>query len=282
MSIFKRLRETFLERKSTSEKPSGVSVGDSYESLKQDVLSSSKKLIACSPKNRPAVGAVTASRFGGRPAWPKDQPPLAGQNGKPMIFLAQINFEEAPPLEGFPDSGLLQFFVDDDDVNGCEFPSRNGQGCAIIYRERLDGFVLGDQYRDGSPECSPFQVSSVMVEGRDLVFETGDMHPSYSDVSVTARDRALYRTGGKEAADEFYQWMDAFESPDIYLGGFPKFTQNDVRELREWRDYDTVLLQLGVTDEMMWGDCGEACFLMRKEDLIAKRFENAIYNWDCG
>ncbi len=40
-------------------------------------------------------------------------------------------------------------------------------------------------------------------------------------------------------------------------------------------------MQFGAPKDVMWGDVGEACFLMRHEDLENRAFGNAIYNWDC-
>ncbi|MBW8308163.1 MAG: DUF1963 domain-containing protein [Candidatus Paracaedibacteraceae bacterium] len=39
----------------------------------------------------------------------KDIP--ADQNGDPMFFLAQVNFEEIPHFCGLPDKGILQFYI---------------------------------------------------------------------------------------------------------------------------------------------------------------------------
>lgn len=52
------------------------------------------------------------SRFGGRPYLPKgtEYPHI---DDKPAPLLAQINFAEVPPLEGFPTSGILQFYAVD-------------------------------------------------------------------------------------------------------------------------------------------------------------------------
>ena len=31
----------------------------------------------------------------------------------------------------------------------------------------------------------------------------------------------------------------------------------------------------------MWGDVGAASFLIQKKDLIKKKFDDVLYNWDC-
>lgn len=52
------------------------------------------------------------SQFGGRPYLPKgtEYPHI---DNKPAPLLAQINFAEVPPLEGFHTSGILQFYMVD-------------------------------------------------------------------------------------------------------------------------------------------------------------------------
>lgn len=52
------------------------------------------------------------SKFGGAFYLPKGESIPTGPKGEPMQFLAQINFAKMPRLEGFPQTGLLQFFLD--------------------------------------------------------------------------------------------------------------------------------------------------------------------------
>nr|WP_243103827.1 YwqG family protein [Clostridium sp. JN-1] len=51
-------------------------------------------------------------------------------NGEYLRLLAQINFEEVPHLEPFPQKGILQFFILADDVYGLDFK----QGSYVRYR----------------------------------------------------------------------------------------------------------------------------------------------------
>ena len=282
MSIFTRLMEKLFGKKSALAQKAGPASGsDSYERLKQHILSNPNPIISCTPRDGPAGGAATASRFGGSPAWLADAPPLLGKNGRPMVFLLQINFADAPALDGFPDKGLLQFFVEDDDVHGCEFPSKTGEGFAAIYRETTDGLVLCEQYPAALPEFSPFLNKSVMTEGRDLHFEAAQMYPTGAAMIAELYADAVRNGGDMKPLDKLSDWLNALPSASIYYGGYPKFTQSDIRDDSRWAGYDVVLLQIGWTDDIMWGDAGEACFLMSKDDLLARRFENVIYHWDC-
>lgn len=58
------------------------------------------------------------SKLGGCPYLRSKEDYPIGENGKPMLFMAQINLEEVPPVSILPDHGLLQFFVSQDDAYG--------------------------------------------------------------------------------------------------------------------------------------------------------------------
>ena len=65
------------------------------------------------------------SKLGGCPYLENvNEYPMDG-TGQPMMFLAQINLEEMPPLPDLPTKGILQFYVTDDDVYGLE------DGCVV-------------------------------------------------------------------------------------------------------------------------------------------------------
>ena len=56
------------------------------------------------------------SKLGGNPYYPKDLPYPVDKQGNPMRLLAQLNFEEMPPLEPFPTKGILQIFLPAKDI----------------------------------------------------------------------------------------------------------------------------------------------------------------------
>lgn len=60
------------------------------------------------------AGSCLDSKFGGVFYLPQGQTIPVSTEGEEMQFLAQINFSQIPPLEGFPQNGILQFFVDTD------------------------------------------------------------------------------------------------------------------------------------------------------------------------
>lgn len=67
------------------------------------------------------------SKCGGCPYLERAEDYPRDKDGKPMMFLAQINFDEMPSLEDFPEHGLLQFYIGDDDCFGLD------SACRVIY-----------------------------------------------------------------------------------------------------------------------------------------------------
>ncbi|MCI9671268.1 MAG: DUF1963 domain-containing protein [Lawsonibacter sp.] len=81
-------------------------------------------IAACESTKLPAVhitpepdglSGPTDSRFGGEYYLP------AGAEASELEFMAQVNFAQVPHLDGFPGSGLLQFFLRTDAVAKGEF-----------------------------------------------------------------------------------------------------------------------------------------------------------------
>src|SRR5690242_4450010 len=54
---------------------------------------------------------IKKSKFLGKPYLPLTHEYPKNQFGKPMILLAQINFEEMPRLKNYPSKGILQIFT---------------------------------------------------------------------------------------------------------------------------------------------------------------------------
>ena len=58
------------------------------------------------------------SKFAGFPYLPKGFEYPVTPEGEHLHLLAQINFDEAPSLEGFPTTGILQFYIARDGAYG--------------------------------------------------------------------------------------------------------------------------------------------------------------------
>jgi uncharacterized protein YwqG len=66
-----------------------------------------------------------------------------------------------------------------------------------------------------------------------------------------------------------------------WIGGHPRFVQVDIREKPDYADLDRVVLHIGSDEQVRIGDSGEINVLIRADDLRTRRFERAVYMWDC-
>ena len=97
-----------------------------------------------------------------------------GGNGRPLAFLAQLNFGEIPPLEGFPREGILQFYISDSENYGLNFEEPNQQkGFRVIFHKQVGNPATNN-------EVSPSALLPVKGEFR-LSFEPGTMPITCSD-----------------------------------------------------------------------------------------------------
>lgn len=233
------------------------------------------------------VPDAPVSSIGGRPSlppgerWPEDK-------GRPMLFLLQINYADMPPLPGYPESGLLSVFVRDEDVYGCDFPSRDQTGFRTIYHPDPTGFE-----RAALPEGQ----SDMHVYGDDLARHGAPLTGTAASGSPTW---ACYYMSGltehwpgnppRALEDAFFDGLVAGKPGALYYGGHPDFTQDDFRRADDRPALTEVILQMGFVHDVAppgkwgicWGDAGEMCLMLSAADLQARRFEATAYNWDCG
>jgi uncharacterized protein YwqG len=73
------------------------------------------------------------------------------------------------------------------------------------------------------------------------------------------------------------------------IGGYPYFTQDDVRKCSSNSDQkqkpDILLFQMDTdcneTVDIMWGDSGVGNFFIDESALRELDFSKVLYNWDC-
>lgn len=235
------------------------------------------------------VGADAHSSIGGRPSLPKDAQWPVDETGKPMVFLAQLNFADLPKLEGYPQTGVLSFFVKDEDLQGCKFPSLGDQGFKIFYHPDPDALAR-HPLPDQPAEYVPMSLI-LATEGRPLQGRAALAPLTNNCMEVTEMTKGWYPDCPRDLWDTFGDDLLNAKPSQVYVGGHPDFIQYDVRRAGATPDYTAyteVLLQMGFVHsktreiEICWGDAGEACFLITKDDLAARRFDRVLYNWDCG
>lgn len=248
------------------------------------------------------------SKFGGVPYLPKNVEIPKNKENEQLTLLAQINIEELPKNNIYPmKEGILQFWILNDDVLGLDYNTHLGNGFKVVYYKEIDKSVTEEEvlekYKPYKDEDSYFP-----VEGEfSLSFKLTDGYFSDSNDDfreIVNREMKKFHIENKEKYKgilkvyddkEYLSYWDIWdileEDKEIgkklfeaghKIGGFPNFTQSDVREIG---DYEILLLQIDSEgtekNEIMWGDCGIANFFIREKDLKELNFEKVIYNWDC-
>ena len=268
-----------------------------------------KKLRSVSPKSKVELQltgdpvSITGSKLGGIPYLPKDGTYPADRLGRQLRLLAQIRLSELPPdspLSGLSASGMLQFWILDDDVWGLEDSPEDmikNDISRVVYYDRLDESVTEEECAAKYAPWSAEDETYFPLEGEfGIRFQkTCQEGISVCDFSFDPlfteswnREYPQYRIASvfdlpDEAAESIFEEDDNFGHK---IGGYPAFTQEDPRgEEEQLERYTVLLLQIdsGEADgrEIMWGDCGVANFFITPEDLAAQDFSRVLYTWDC-
>ncbi|MEG4046727.1 DUF1963 domain-containing protein [Microcoleus sp. Pol17_C1] len=232
------------------------------------------------------------SKFGGLPYLPKGFEYPKTCDGKYLFLLAQLNFDEIPPLEGFPDRGILQFYIADDDLYGLDFGNpANLDNPALEDRFKIIYFPQPDftvenmiTNYDFLPELENFPVRgccSLQFTKKYAPLSTND----YQFIELLGEEiNELFMN--PEIEDEYREISNSFGHK---IGGYPYFTQDDVRKYNSNSDQkqkpDILLFQMDTdcneTVDIMWGDSGVGNFFIDESALRELYFSKVLYNWDC-
>ena len=240
--------------------------------------------------------SLTASKLGGLPYIPHDGAlPLDAQNNQ-LKLLAQINCSDLSGLQGFPERGLLQFFIATNRLYGLSTASPTEQtGFALRYYETIDETVTEDEVKAKTavPDDSVKIRTPLVNEPLSIEFEadtdfisTGDFR--FEKLLVQKAEALCPNCGVKSLFDlteEQQQKLAAeFQGKGSKIFGFPHFAQDDPRGIADkgLEGFDTLLLQLDSDSENIdWGDSGTGCFFIEQSALAARNFSKVLYNWDC-
>lgn len=223
-----------------------------------------------------------SSQLGGVPYLLKGENIPIDDAGEPLMLLLQINFDElkGESIEGYPQQGMLQFFIKSDDVYGCDFDEgRNHSKFKVIYHEKVDY----DPTHLQDYKCIKSEESPILKETKIKLLVVEEEGLSSSDYQFLDNLKLLCSSflpkdfiKNDVLMNQIYNLCFGMGEYNK-LGGQGYFTQEDPR-------YDDVqiLLQL-VSDEehMLWGDYGTCHFFIKHDDLVRKNFNHVIYDWDC-
>lgn len=242
---------------------------------------------------------IGASRIGGSPdlppgvEWPRIE-------GAALAFLAQINLVELRGMAGaedLPDSGLLAFFYDADartnhDAEGkwC-WPVRHRGGVRVLHFEGEPAtFVRTAAPEEDAPHVFPAypilrcESERMMPPLESPFYEVLDDEPHeqawysrFSQVVATSeddRERPIHRVLGyiSELQGDPYLEAHMYSTGRTFDGWQHNGTRERAlqREATQWR----LLLQIDSTPgDLLCQDGGYFYFLIRAEDLAARRFD---------
>lgn len=222
------------------------------------------------------------SKVGGEPYLPIGQHYPQTLDGENLQLLAQINFAELPQNDLYPQSGILQFFINpNDDLYGLNFDDQQIQdGFRVIFYDAVTEDQTG--LVQDFPAFSDDGYSP--VSGQSAIQFTKS--ESYIDLNNFDFSERVTDPFAKDDEEDFCdEYGELFSANGHRLGGYPFFTQTDLREHNEsFQDY-VLLLQIDTDDtdgvEIMWGDSGVGNFFIHPEDLKKRDFSKVVYNWDC-
>lgn len=294
-----------MEKKKLSEE--NVRFNNEIKKIVLDILEKNKKpMIEISLSDEKPN--LFQSKFGGVPYLPKNVEVPKNKENQQLTLLAQINIEELPKNNIYPmKEGILQFWILNDDVLGLDYDTHLGDGFKIIYYKEIDKSVTEEEvlekykpYKDEDsyfPIEGEFSLSFKLTDGyfsdsnddfREIVDrEMKKFHDEnkdkYSDIlKIYDKENQLNYWEIWDILEEDKEIGERLFGAGHKIGGFPNFTQSDIREVG---DYEILLLQIDSEgtekNEIMWGDCGIANFFIREKDLKKLNFDRAIYNWDC-
>lgn len=263
------------------------------ESIKKDTK---RKVINIETQENVDVG-LADSKFGGYPYWPAGKEYPVNSAGDKLILLAQINLSDVRDSR-LPETGLLQFFISCDDINGLD----DNKGYKVVYHETIDPSVTEDMVKElgiraasdlnsDNDEYMPLSKSYSLSFSEDTEY-IGNCCNTF-DIVVADKLRSLYGIDMDKVEIEGYYKLYSFLSDEDsdYLSeeleggsghkmfGYPFFTQEDPRDKGE---NDILLFQMDSDcQDIMWGDSGVGGFFISEESLKNLDFDKVVYNWDC-
>lgn len=252
--------------------------------------------------------SIGKSKFGGKPHLPEsfEWPYYKGCDfedilkNRPLSFLAQINLEEIAACDRehqLPHKGMLYFFYELCTMKWGFDP--DDKGCArVFYVENPGDLQETDFPKDMEDEF--------MLPELGLSFTSQTDLPDYEEISEYITDlewdsyeeeRVIYgyEELGDEGVSKLLGYADLIQgnmlleceevNRGIDCGGIPNIPEEQrealLHDSKEWM----LLFQMSTVEkedwELMFGDCGNIYFYIKKRDLQEKNFDNTWLILQC-
>ena len=267
-------------------------------SEKQDLLtefkaryeSYSRKALKLLPDERGLVWEG-GTRVGGPAFIPSNLNWPIDLNGNEMEFIAQIDFSQVSELEGYPTSGILQFFIAMNGEWGDQYFEPKAADFAVRWIPEIGDGKLVQQpdhhvelFKEGDPISlgSRREQSPLSIWARNTGIPLRPMYSFFNPPSISNWfiDDIWNKLVEQNIDDDIFEYLaekEKYLENCHHIGGYPDFPQQDPRNYGDFKDHDIVLLSLTSDGHIIWGDYGSAAFLITKEALLAKDFNDVLY-----
>lgn len=231
------------------------------------------------------------SKVGGFGYIPHDRDFPMAKEGNQLRLLAQIDCSQVD-FEPFPKSGLLQFWILNDEEYG-GFDITEQDTFRVIYypeidrtvtKEEIQKKIIKSEYDEDEYNMPVFgEFGMEFSEGKSIDWD------EFNEFVEADEEREYAMATGTYAEKYSGEEETQYVTDDVHhqIGGYPYFTQDDPRYSQEKLDnYNFLLFQLdsdgtGADDRVLWGDTGIGNFFINSEKLKNLDFTDVLYNWDC-
>lgn len=264
-----------------------------------DILKERTKKKCIEFKLKDEKAGLMGNKIGGMPFIPKRGTyPVSTISGEKLHLLIQLNFETIQNIENYPQTGILQIFIEATDCYGLDFDNPQKQSSwRIIYHTDISDPMSEDEILVLMPEISednyelPFEKSGkeYKLEGKEsempITINSFNFDSIYNKYCNDILDDEFKNKSWYSLTEEVSNRLnDELYGEGTRIGGYPGFTQSDPRE----GILENYMLLLQIDSEgndkewfLMWGDSGIANFFIDPDDLKKCDFSKVYYNWDC-
>jgi uncharacterized protein YwqG len=233
------------------------------------------------------------SRFGGTALLPADHAWPTTRAGRPLSFLAQLStadIQVPTGVAGLPADTVLAFFYEAGEQQGWGFDPGDRQFSAVIPVPAADAVAVASP-----PQALAFPAYRMLPRPVTTIPDRGE--PSLGGLDADyAVFRQLYADldrDDKAPWHRMFGWPDLVQNPmqlecqlaasGIYVGDPKGYRHPRAAELALGAADWLLLLQLDTDDEIgwMWGDTGTIYYWIRRQDLLAARFDQAWMIFQC-
>ncbi|KAL7712264.1 YwqG family protein [Entamoeba marina] len=224
---------------------------------------------------------VFDSKIGGKPYLPKDfeYPKLKNGDHHPLVLLVQINYEQLEHIEDFPETGMLQIYIDGTDYSYDFDGDEKQNGFRVVYHENIikDESLLVDP-PEVETEAVPFECCLKII-GKKI-----DCPMNWTDFRMDALiDKYMVKYNLDKQDRYTITDSEQLNCRITGFGGYASFTQDDPRGWGGEKDYTTTLFtsEYDTNNKVCWGDAGTGNFFIKREDLLKKDFSDVFFTYDC-